>query len=70
MVFLGQPRGESHHEGSPIMVGVVAVIAALTLLSGLGLQIPWNLAKQADLQRQALAAPATPAPAAQIVTQP
>ncbi len=72
MVFLGAPRGESHHEGSPIMVGVVAVIAALTLLSGLGLQIPWNLAKQADLQRQALvAAPApAPAPAAQIVTQP
>ena len=65
MVFLGAPRGESHHEGSPIMVGVVAVIAVLTLLSGLGMQLPWNLANQADQQRQALAAQT-----AQISTQP
>jgi NADH:ubiquinone oxidoreductase subunit 5 (subunit L)/multisubunit Na+/H+ antiporter MnhA subunit len=68
MVFLGAPRGESHHEGSPIMVGVVAVIAALTLLSGLGLQLPWNLADKADQQRQVLAAQA--AQAVQISTQP
>ena len=55
LVFLGQPRGESHHEGSPIMVAVVAVLALLTLVVGLGLQIPWNLAHQADLQRLELA---------------
>jgi NADH:ubiquinone oxidoreductase subunit 5 (subunit L)/multisubunit Na+/H+ antiporter MnhA subunit len=55
LVFLGQPRGESHHEGSPLMVGVVAVLALLTLISGLGLQLPWNLANKANEQREALA---------------
>lgn len=54
LVFLGAPRGESHHEGSPIMVGVVAVLALLTLVSGLGLQLPWNLASKANEQREAL----------------
>ena len=55
LVFLGQPRGESHHEGSPIMVGVVAVLAVLTIVVGLGLQVPWNLASKADQQRLELA---------------
>ena len=67
LVFLGQPRGESHHEGSPIMVAVVAVLALLTLVVGLGLQIPWNLAHQADLQRLDLAKQAQ---TTQISTQP
>jgi len=67
LVFLGAPRGESHHEGSPLMVGVVAVLAALTLVVGLGLQVPWNLAHKADLQRQDLA---TKAQALQLSSQP
>jgi len=51
VVFLGQPRGEAHHEGSPVMVGVVAVLAALTVISGFLLQWPYNLANVADGQR-------------------
>jgi NADH:ubiquinone oxidoreductase subunit 5 (subunit L)/multisubunit Na+/H+ antiporter MnhA subunit len=53
LVFLGKPRGEAHHEGSPVMVGVVAVLAALTVLSGILLQLPYNLVKVADGQRLA-----------------
>jgi NADH-quinone oxidoreductase subunit L len=51
LVFLGQPRGESHHEGSPVMVGVVAVLAILTIASSFLLQLPFNLVKVADGQR-------------------
>ena len=51
VVFLGQPRGEAHHEGSPVMVGVVAVMAFLTIASGFLLQLPFNLVKVADGQR-------------------
>jgi NADH:ubiquinone oxidoreductase subunit 5 (subunit L)/multisubunit Na+/H+ antiporter MnhA subunit len=51
LVFLGRPRGESHYEGSPIMVGVVAVLAILTIVSGILLQLPFNLVKVADGQR-------------------
>jgi NADH-quinone oxidoreductase subunit L len=53
VVFLGQSRGESHHEGSPIMVGVVAVLAVLTVAAGFLLQLPFNLVKVADQQRLA-----------------
>ena len=53
VVFLGQPRGEAHHEGSPVMVGVVAVLAVLTIASGFLLQLPYNLVKVADGQRLA-----------------
>lgn len=51
LIFLGQPRGESRHEGTPVMVGVVAVMAFLTILAGLLLQLPFNLARVADGQR-------------------
>jgi len=51
VVFLGEPRGEAHHEGSPVMVAVVAVLAVLTIASGLLLQLPFNLVKVADGQR-------------------
>ena len=51
VVFLGQPRGTSHGEGSPVMVGVVAVLAVLTIASGFLLQLPYNLVKVADGQR-------------------
>jgi NADH:ubiquinone oxidoreductase subunit 5 (subunit L)/multisubunit Na+/H+ antiporter MnhA subunit len=54
VIFLGQSRGEAHHEGSPVMVGVVVVLAVLTLAAGLGLQFPWNLAHKANEQREAL----------------
>jgi hypothetical protein len=50
---MGQSRGEAHHEGSPVMVGVVAVLAALTVISGFLLQLPYNLVKVADGQRLA-----------------
>jgi len=53
VVFLGQPRGESHREGSPVMVGVVAVLATLTIVCGLLLQLPYELVKVADGQRLA-----------------
>jgi len=51
LVFMGQPRGESHHEGTPVMVGVVAVLAILTIVVGVLLQLPFNLADVADGQR-------------------
>jgi NADH:ubiquinone oxidoreductase subunit 5 (subunit L)/multisubunit Na+/H+ antiporter MnhA subunit len=53
VVFLGKPRGEAHHEGSPVMVGVVAILAALTIISGFLLQLPYNLVNVADGQRLA-----------------
>ncbi len=53
VVFLGESRGEAHHEGSPVMVGVVAVLAMLTIVSGLLLQLPYSLVKVADGQRLA-----------------
>jgi len=53
VVFLGQSRGESHREGSPVMVGVVAVLAVLTIVTGFLLQMPFNLVKVADEQRLA-----------------
>jgi NADH:ubiquinone oxidoreductase subunit 5 (subunit L)/multisubunit Na+/H+ antiporter MnhA subunit len=53
VVFLGKPRGEAHHEGNPVMVGVVAVLAGLTIVSGFLLQLPYNLVKVADGQRLA-----------------
>ncbi|NLV30962.1 MAG: NADH-quinone oxidoreductase subunit L [Acidobacteria bacterium] len=51
MVFLGESRGEAHGEGSPVMVGVVAVLAVLTVASGFLLQLPYDLVKVADGQR-------------------
>jgi NADH-quinone oxidoreductase subunit L len=35
MVFLGEPRGELAREGSPVMIGSVALLAALSLASGI-----------------------------------
>jgi formate hydrogenlyase subunit 3/multisubunit Na+/H+ antiporter MnhD subunit len=54
VVFLGEPRGESHREGVPVMVAVVAVLAVLALASGLLLPIPHALASMADAQRAAI----------------
>jgi NADH:ubiquinone oxidoreductase subunit 5 (subunit L)/multisubunit Na+/H+ antiporter MnhA subunit len=51
MVFLGESRGEAHREGSPVMVGVVAVLAVLTIFSGFLLQLPYSLVEVADGQR-------------------
>ena len=51
VMFLGAPRGESHHEGSPVMVTVVAVLAVLAVLVGLLLPMPYGLASVADAQR-------------------
>ena len=51
VIFLGAPRGESHHEGSPVMVTVVAVLAVLAILVGLLLPMPYGLASVADGQR-------------------
>lgn len=51
LVFLGRSRGEAHGEGSPVMVGVVAVLAVLTVASGFLLQLPYDLVKVADGQR-------------------
>jgi NADH:ubiquinone oxidoreductase subunit 5 (subunit L)/multisubunit Na+/H+ antiporter MnhA subunit len=51
VVFLGQSRGEAHREGSPVMVGVVAILASLTIISSFLLQLPFDLAKVADSQR-------------------
>jgi len=56
MVFLGEPRGTSHPEGSPVMVAVVAVLAILTIAVGIGVHYPWALAQMADLQRTLLTA--------------
>lgn len=53
LVFLGESRGEAHHEGNPVMVGVVAVLAALTILSTILLQLPYRLVNIADAQRLA-----------------
>ena len=54
-MFLGKSRGEkeAHHEGSPVMVGVVTVLATLALAVGLLLQYPFRLAKTADEERLA-----------------
>jgi NADH:ubiquinone oxidoreductase subunit 5 (subunit L)/multisubunit Na+/H+ antiporter MnhA subunit len=50
-VFLGPPgeavRGHAVHEGSPAMVAVVAVLAALSLASGLLVRWPLELARVA-----------------------
>jgi NADH:ubiquinone oxidoreductase subunit 5 (subunit L)/multisubunit Na+/H+ antiporter MnhA subunit len=51
VVFLGAPRGESHREGSPVMVTVVAILAVLAILVGLLLPMPYGLASAADAQR-------------------
>ena len=53
VIFLGQPRGESHHEGTPVMVTVVAILAVLTVLVGLLLPLPFDLAAVANSQRLA-----------------
>jgi NADH:ubiquinone oxidoreductase subunit 5 (subunit L)/multisubunit Na+/H+ antiporter MnhA subunit len=53
IMFLGESRGEAHHEGNPVMVGVVAVLATLTIISSVLLQLPFNLANVADGQRLA-----------------
>ncbi|HVN75343.1 MAG TPA: NADH-quinone oxidoreductase subunit L [Thermoanaerobaculaceae bacterium] len=55
VVFLGAPRGESHREGSPVMVGVVAVLAVLAIAVTLVLPMPYGLASAADAQRVAAA---------------
>lgn len=47
VIFMGQSRGESHHEGSPVMVTVVAVLAVLTIGVGLLLPLPYDLASVA-----------------------
>jgi proton-translocating NADH-quinone oxidoreductase chain M len=54
MVFLGEPRGTAHHEGSPVMVIVVAILAFLTIAVGVGVHYPWALAQVADAQRTLL----------------
>ena len=51
LIFMGAPRGESHHEGSPIMVGVVAVLAVLTVVVGALMHLPFELARVADGER-------------------
>lgn len=51
VVFLGEPRGESHPEGSPVMVAVVAVLAVLAVATSLFLTFPYDLASVADAQR-------------------
>jgi NADH:ubiquinone oxidoreductase subunit 5 (subunit L)/multisubunit Na+/H+ antiporter MnhA subunit len=53
MVFLGESHGEAHHEGSPVMVSVVAVLATLTILVSFMLQLPYRLVNVADGQRLA-----------------
>lgn len=53
-IFLGQPRGESHHEGAPVMVTVVAILAVMTVLVGFFLPMPFALAKVAAAQRAIL----------------
>jgi len=53
IIFLGQPRGHAHHEGKAVMVGVVAVLAALTIIMGILLPMAYNLAHVADGQRLA-----------------
>ncbi len=53
VIFLGAPRGEAHHEGTPVMVTVVAILAVLTVLVGLVLPLPFDLASVADTQRLA-----------------
>ena len=58
VVFLGAPRGESHREGSPVMVAVVAVLAVLAILVTLVLPMPYGLASAADSQRAISAATA------------
>jgi len=50
-IFMGDPRGESHHEGVPVMVGVVAVLATLTIAMSLLLQLPYSIVVIADSQR-------------------
>jgi NADH:ubiquinone oxidoreductase subunit 5 (subunit L)/multisubunit Na+/H+ antiporter MnhA subunit len=51
VIFMGAPRGESHHEGSPVMVGVVAVLAVLTVIVGALMHLPFELARVADGER-------------------
>ena len=51
LVFMGEPHGESHREGTPVMVGVVAVLAVLTIAVGVLLQLPFDLATVADGER-------------------
>ena len=58
LVFLGASRGESHREGTPVMVGVVAVLAVLAIVVGLVLPMPYGLASAADAQRAITAATA------------
>jgi NADH:ubiquinone oxidoreductase subunit 5 (subunit L)/multisubunit Na+/H+ antiporter MnhA subunit len=51
LIFLGASRGEAHHEGTPVMVTVVAVLAVLTIAVGLLLPLPYDLASVANAQR-------------------
>ena len=51
VVFLGESRGESHAEGVPVMVTVVAILAGLTILTSILLQLPYHLASVADGER-------------------
>jgi NADH:ubiquinone oxidoreductase subunit 5 (subunit L)/multisubunit Na+/H+ antiporter MnhA subunit len=53
-VFLGEARGEAHREGTPLMVGVVAVLAVLVIVVGLTLPLPHRLAAVAEMQRTAV----------------
>ena len=50
-IFLGQSRGEAHHEGAPVMVTVVAILAVLAILVSVFLPMPYALAKVAAAQR-------------------
>jgi proton-translocating NADH-quinone oxidoreductase chain M len=47
-IFLGEPHGESHREGRPVMVAVVAVLSALTIIMTILLQSPYKIAWVAE----------------------
>jgi NADH:ubiquinone oxidoreductase subunit 5 (subunit L)/multisubunit Na+/H+ antiporter MnhA subunit len=50
LVFLGEPRGKTPHEGSPTMVYAVASLALLSLVSGIAIHWPGMLAETAVVQ--------------------
>jgi proton-translocating NADH-quinone oxidoreductase chain N len=56
MVFLGEPRGETAREGSATMVVSVAILAVLSLVSGLLISFPSNFV-QAIVQQMAVMFP-------------
>jgi NADH:ubiquinone oxidoreductase subunit 5 (subunit L)/multisubunit Na+/H+ antiporter MnhA subunit len=50
LVFLGEPRGETHAEGSRGMVVSVAALAVLSLASGLFVAAPSQMAEQTSIE--------------------